>query len=78
MLKHRLCKIGKTSLLALFALLVGGMFNSCQDHFDEYTYDDGDQPSWLGESVYAFLRSNTSGHTYNNYANIIEIGRAHV
>lgn len=72
MLKHRLCKIGKTSLLALFALLVGGMFNSCQDHFDEYTYDDGDQPSWLGESVYAFLRSNTSGHTYNNYANIID------
>ncbi len=72
MLRHRLSKIGKASLLALFALLVGGMFNSCQDQFDEYAYDDGDQPSWLGESVYAFLRNNTSGHTYNYYADIID------
>lgn len=72
MLRHRLSKFGKTSLLALCALLVGGMFNSCQDHFDEYTYDDGDQPSWLGESVYSFLRNNTSGHSYNYYADIVD------
>ncbi len=72
MLRHRLCKFGKTSLLALFALLFGGMFNSCQDHFDEYTYDDGDTPPWLGKSVYAFLRENNSGHTYNYYADIVD------
>lgn len=72
MLRHRLSKLGKTSLLALYALLVGGMLNSCQDTFDEYTYDDGDQPSWLGESVYAFLRNNNSGHSYNYYADIID------
>ena len=72
MLRHRLSKISKAALLALCALLVGGMFNSCQDHFDEYTYDDGDQPAWLGESVYSFLRNNSSGHTYHNYANIID------
>ncbi len=72
MLRHRLSKFSKTSLLALCALLVGGIFNSCQDHFDEYTYDDGDQPSWLGESVYSFLRANNSGHTYNYYADIVD------
>lgn len=72
MLRHRLSKFGKASLLALCALLVGGMLNSCQDQFDEYSYDDGDQPAWLGESVYSFLRENNSGHTYNCYADIVD------
>lgn len=72
MLKHRLSKIGKATLFALCALFVGGMFQSCQDTFDEYSYDDGDEPAWLGASVYSFLRDNTSGHTYNYYADIVD------
>ncbi len=72
MLKHRLSKFGMATLFALCAFFVGGMFQSCQDTFDDYSYDDGDEPSWLGASVYSFLRSNTTGHTYNYYANIVD------
>lgn len=70
MLKHRLSKISKAALLML--LVIGGVFQSCEDVFDEYPYDDGDMPVWLGESVYAFLRGNNSGHTYNYYADIVD------
>ena len=70
MLKHRLSKISKAALLML--LVIGGAFQSCEDVLDEYSYDDGKMPSWLGESVYSFLRSNTTGHTYNYYADIVD------
>ena len=56
----------------LCALFVGGTFQSCEDTFDDYSYEDGGEPSWLGESVYDFLRNNNSGHTYNYYASIID------
>lgn len=72
MLKHRLSKIGKAALFVLCALFVGGTFQSCQDAFDDYSYDDGGEPSWLGESVYDFLRNNSSEHTYNYYADIVD------
>lgn len=72
MLKHRLSKIGKAALFVLCALFVGGTFQSCEDTFDDYSYDDGGEPEWLGESVYDFLRNNNSGHTYNYYANIVD------
>lgn len=72
MLKHRLSKIGKAALFVLCALFVGGTFQSCQDAFDDYSYDDGGEPAWLGESVYDFLRNNSSEHTYNYYADIVD------
>lgn len=72
MLKHRLSKFGNATLQAFAVLLLGGMLFSCQDMLDDYAYDDGGEPSWLGSSVYEFLRSNESGHTYNYYANIID------
>ena len=72
MLKHRLSKISKAAFIMLCALFVGGTFQSCEDMFDDYSYDDGGEPSWLGESVYDFLRNNDSGHTYNYYASIID------
>lgn len=72
MLKHRLSKISKAAFIMLCALFVGGTFQSCEDTFDDYSYDDGGEPSWLGESVYDFLRNNDSGHTYNYYASIID------
>ena len=70
MLKHRLSKISKAALLML--LVIGGAFQSCEDVLDEYSYDDGKMPSWLGESVYAFLRDNNTGHTYDYYADIVD------
>ena len=74
MLKHRLSKISKAALLML--LVIGGAFQSCEDVLDEYSYDDGKMPSWLGESVYAFLRDNNTGHTYDYYADIVDkLGR---
>ena len=72
MLKHRLSKFGNTTLSALVVLLFSGMLFSCQDALDDYSYDDGGEPSWLGESVYGFLRSNNSGHEYNYYADIVD------
>lgn len=72
MLKHRLSEIGRAVLFVLCALFVGGTFQSCEDTFDDYSYDDGGEPEWLGESVYDFLRNNNSGHTYNYYASIID------
>ena len=72
MLKHRLSKFGNATLQAFAVLLVGSMLFSCQDMLDDYPYDDGGDPSWLGSSVYEFLRSNESGHTYNYYADIVD------
>lgn len=70
MFKHRFSKISKAALLML--LVIGGVFQSCEDVLDDYPYDDGDMPVWLGESVYSFLRGNNSGHTYNYYADIVD------
>lgn len=72
MLKHRLIKIGKVAFVTLCALFVSGSFCSCEDALDDYSYDDGGEPSWLGSSVYDFLRDNESGHTYNYYADIVD------
>ena len=72
MLKHRLSKFGNATLQAFAVLLVGSMLFSCQDMLDDYPYDDGGEPSWLGSSVYEFLRGNESGHTYNYYADIVD------
>ena len=52
-------------------LLVGGSINSCQDVFDDYKYDD-EEPSWLGASVYDFLKEGTPGHTYDNFVELID------
>lgn len=71
MFKHRLSKFGKTTLLVACMLLVGGSINSCQDVFDDYKYDD-EEPSWLGASVYDFLKEGTPGHSYDNFVELID------
>ena len=65
MFKHRLSKFGKASLFAMCLLLVSGSMNSCQDKLDDYKYDD-EEPTWLGASIYDFLKEGSPGHTYNN------------
>ena len=71
MFKHRLSKFGKATLFVACMLLVGGSLNSCQDWFDDYKYDD-DEPSWLGASIYNFLKEGTPGHSYDNYVELID------
>ena len=71
MFKHRLSKFGKASFFAVCMLLVGGTMNSCQDKLDEYKYDN-EEPSWLGASIYDFLKEGSPGHTYKNFVAIID------
>ena len=71
MFKHRLSKFGRASLFAMFMLLVGGSFQSCQDWLDDYKYDD-EEPKWLGASIYDFLKKGTPGHSYNHFVELID------
>ena len=68
MFKHRLSKIGMASLFAACVLLVGGSLSSCED---DYFYDDR-EPSWLGASIYDFLLEGSTGHSYNNFVELID------
>ena len=68
MFKHRLSKFGKASLVAMSMLLVGGSFQSCED---DYFYDDK-EPTWLGASIYDFLKTGSPGHTYANFVELID------
>lgn len=68
MFKHRLSKFGKTSLFAMFMLLVGGSFQSCQDDYDL----PKEEPKWLGASIYDFLKTGSPGHSYSNYVELID------
>lgn len=71
MFKHRLSKFGRASLFAACMLIVGGSMNSCQDKLDDYKYDD-EEPTWLGASIYDFLKEGSPGHTYNNFVELID------
>ena len=68
MFKHRLSKIGMASLFAACVLLVGGSLSSCED---DYFYDDR-EPNWLGASIYDFLLEGSTGHSYNNFVELID------
>lgn len=70
MLRHRLSKFSRATLVAMCVLFTGS-FMSCTDTFDDYKYDDTD-PNWLGASIYDFLKGETGEHTYNNYITIID------
>ncbi len=71
MLKHRLSKFGRVAFVSLCALFAGGMMQSCTDEFDDYKYDD-EEPSWLGASIYDFLKGEQGARTYNYYTAIID------
>lgn len=74
MLKHRLSKFCSTTCVALSLLFTGSFMTSCQDTFDEYSYDD-EEPGWLGSSIYAFLQDETQKggeHTYRNFIALID------
>lgn len=71
MFKHRLSKFSKATLFAACMLLVGGSLNSCQDMLDDYKYDD-EEPTWLGASIYDFLKEGTPNHTYNCFVELID------
>lgn len=74
MLKHRLSKFCSTTFVALSLLFTGSFVMSCQDAFDEYSYDD-EEPGWLGSSIYAFLQEETEKggeHTYRNFMSLID------
>ncbi len=71
MLKHRLSKFGHVAFVSLCALFAGGIMQSCTDEFDDYEYDDK-EPSWLGASIYDFLKGEQGARTYNYYTAIID------
>ena len=68
MFKHRLSKFGKASLVAMSMLLVGGSFQSCED---DYFYPR-EEPTWLGASIYDFLKTGSAGHSYANFVELID------
>ena len=68
MFKHRLSKFGKASLFAMFMLLVGGSFQSCEDDYDL----PREEPKWLGASIYDFLKTGSAGHSYSNFVELID------
>ena len=72
MFKHCLSKFS-CALIMMCALVTGGLFQSCEDvlDLDEYKYDDS-EPSWLGASIYDFLKTGNAGHSYENYVRLIE------
>ena len=72
MFKHCLSKFS-CALVMMCALVTGGLLQSCEDvlDLDEYKYDDS-EPSWLGPSIYEFLKTGNAGHTYDNYVKLIE------
>ena len=72
MFKHCLSKFS-CALVMMCALVTGGLLQSCEDIFDldEYKYDDS-EPSWLGPSIYEFLKTGNAGHTYTNYVKLVE------
>ena len=72
MFKHCLSKFS-CALVMMCALVTGGLLQSCEDLFDldDYKYDDS-EPSWLGPSIYEFLKTGNAGHTYTNYVKLIE------
>ena len=70
MFKNCLSKFS-CALIALCALVTGGLFQSCTDVLDDYKYDDK-EPSWLGSSIYAVLNDESGDRTYRNYVRIIE------
>lgn len=70
MFKNCLSKFS-CALIAMCALVTGGLFQSCFDELDEYKYDDS-EPSWLGSSIYDFLNEESGERTYRNYVRIIE------
>ncbi len=72
MFKHCLSKFS-CALVMMCALVTGGLFQSCEDvlGLDEYKYDDS-EPTWLGSSIYDFLKEGNAGHTYENYVKLID------
>lgn len=71
MLKHRLSKFGRVAFVSLCVLFTGSVMQSCVDEFDDYPYDD-EEPSWLGASIYDFLKQEKGARTYNYYTAIID------
>ena len=71
MLKHRLRKLSIAAFLIFCVSLSGGILSSCEDILDDYPLDDS-RPSWLGESIYEFLKKGGGGSTYNNTVALID------
>lgn len=71
MLKHRLSKFSRVAFVSLCVLFTGSIMQSCVDAFDDYKYDD-EEPSWLGASIYDFLKKEQGTRTYNYYTAIID------
>lgn len=68
MFMHRLSKIGKATLFAACVLLAGGSFMSCED---DYFYPH-EEPTWLGASIYDFLKDGSEGHSYDCFVELID------
>ena len=71
MFERRLGKFCRILLLAVSMLFVGGSLQSCKDWLDDYKYDN-EEPDWLGESIYAFLKKGTANCSYKNCVELID------
>ena len=71
MFERHLGKFCRILLLAVSMLFVGGSLQSCKDWLDDYKYDN-EEPDWLGESIYAFLKKGTANCSYKNCIELID------
>ena len=79
-MNYRFIDLLKLSLSGLCLAVVCGAFSSCKDRYD--LDDEGNYPSWLGNSIYDELKNpnpEVLTGTFNNYVRLIDdLGYAEV
>ena len=72
-MNYRFFELSKKAFYGLCLAVVSGGFFSCHDRFD--LDEEGNYPSWLGESVYDQLKNpnpEVLSGTFNNYLRLID------
>ena len=79
-MNYRFYELTKKTLCGLFLAVICGGFTACTDNYD--LDDEGNYPSWLGNSIYDELKNPNQEvltGTFNNYVRLIEdLGYAEV
>ena len=72
-MNYRFIDLLKLSLSGLCLAVVCGAFSSCKDRYE--LDDEGNYPSWLGNSIYDELKNpnpEVLTGTFNNYVRLID------
>ena len=72
-MNYRFFKLSRKVFLGLSLAVICGGFFSCHDRYD--LDEEGNFPSWLGESIYDQLKNpnpEVLSGTFNNYVRLID------